>query len=148
MKQLIDNLIQIYKAAVVAGRITLNSVRKGIHNDPALIPLGEYPYIAFDDGGQKVEDVNSNTAQRRIFTVLIEIGVYALDLESALDLILDTIDACKAELESESNRSLLYDSHVWAISMTPFAWGPENQFFRGVQIACNFLELEPKFNDY
>lgn len=149
MKKLIANLIAIYQAAVTAGRVKLGSVRKGISPDPEkLISMGEYPFIAFDDGGQSVEEVKSDQAQRRVFTVIIEIGVYSPNLEQALDDVLDLFDACKAELELEENRPLLYDSHIWAINVTTFAWGTVPKFFRGMQIMCRFYDLEPRFSDY
>ena len=148
MKKLINNLVQIFTSAMTIGRVAIQSVKKGIHPEPDQIALTEYPFIAFDDGGQMVEEVKSDNAQRRIFTVIIEIGVYSLNVQDALDQILDVIDQCKAEIEREDNRALLYDSHIWAVNVTTFSWNKENKFFRGAQIMCKFYELEPRFSDY
>ena len=148
MKTLINNLILIFKNAVIAGRVHVNSVKKGIAPDPSLIGLGEYPFISFDDGGQSVEEIKSDQAQRRVYNVIIEIGINVMNVEMALDSILDIVDECKKELELEANRPLLYDSHVWAVNMTTLSWGSDKQFFRGVQIACKFYDLEIRMSDY
>jgi hypothetical protein len=148
MKILINNLVTVFNNAKTAGRVHVNSVRKGINNEPAQLTYGEFPYISFDDGGQKVDEIKSDTAIKRNFTVIIEMAVQVLNTEQALDNILDLTDEVKAELELLSNKTLLYDGHVWAMQMNTFGWGDDQKFFRGVQILCEFWKLEDRYLDY
>lgn len=148
MKDLINNIVSFYKAGILAGRIRNATVLKGLHEDPALIPYNGFPFICVDDGGQRVDTskANSDTAQVRIYTVILEFGTYVLDKALALDTMLDFIDECKAELELETNRQL--DGHAWGISVRAFSWSGDNKFFRASQVMIEFFELEDKYNEF
>lgn len=150
MKKLINNIIAIFNAGVKAQRIRNATTLKGIHQDPALIGYDRFPAIEVDDGGQRVDTAmsKSDSAQTRIYTVIICFSVNVLDVEQALDDLLDFVDECKQELELESNRPQLLDGHNWGINVTNFSWGDDNKFFRGAQIMCEFYDLEERFSDY
>ena len=150
MKQLINNLVTIFNAGITAGRIRKASVIKGIHQDPAQIGYDRFPCIEIDDGGQRVDTnaSHSDTAQLRVYTVILCFSVNVLDITQPLDDILDFTDEVKAELELQANRPMILDGHNWGINITNFSWGDDNRFFRGSQVMIEFYDLEDRFSDY
>lgn len=150
MKELINNLVTIFNNGVTAGRIRKATVLKGIHEDPAQIGYDRFPAIEIDDGGQRV-DVNaskSDSAQLRIYSVILNFSVNVLSVEKVIDDILDFVDECKKELELQANRPMILDGHDWSVNVTNYAWEEDNKFFRGAQILVEFYDLEERFSDY
>ncbi len=148
MKALINALKTMFEAGITAGRITAGEVFKGINNDPFKVPLSSYPYIALDVGGERVEEINGAETQKRVKTVLIEFAVQVLDTATALDNLLDLIDQCKAELERSANRTTTGEPHTWAKTITHFAWGNDENFFRGAQVQVDYFDIEDRYIDY
>lgn len=147
MKTLINNLKTIFETAISNSEITkANTVFKGIHEDPEKIPFNLFNYIALDDGGERVEESGSSTAQNRFYSVIIEMGVYSTNRDNSLDDVLDLSNEVKTVLEKQTNRQK--DSHVWGINITTFAWETEMYFYRGRTVVVDFIELEDKYFDY
>lgn len=142
MKSLIDNIITFLQSAITAGDVSANTVKKGFENLEDRVPIVSFPYIAVDDGGERVEEAGTNT-QNRIYSVIIEMGAFTGDIETSLDAILDLSDEVKAEFEKEANRQ--YDGHVWGVSIEPFVVETEdNKFFRGRRVTIDFWRLEDR----
>jgi hypothetical protein len=146
MKTLIDGLKAMFEAGITNGRIRSATVFKGLREQIDLIPDTQFPYIAIDDGGERVEDAGSNKAQNHFYTVMLEFGVKDLSIELAINDILDFVEECKDELELEANRKL--DSHKWGINIGTFNWEKDMQFYRGRVVQVDFLELEDRYDDY
>jgi hypothetical protein len=144
MKTLIDDLKTMFEAAITAGNITATTVYKGFDKLPNQIPFAAYPYIALDDGGERVEDTNSDTAQRRYYSVIIEFAVYVMSQTTSIDNILDLSN----EIEKSANRKK--DGHVWGVSIQPFAATDESgqNFFRGRTVIVDYYQLEERAFDY
>lgn len=148
MKDLINNIIAFFTSVLDTGSLSAKIVYKGFENMPDQVPPDKFPYIAIDDGGERVErgEVGQST-QNRIYTVLIEFGVLVKNPATILDNVLDLSDQIKALIETEANRQL--DGHVWGISIVPFEAEDENeQKFAGRRIAVDFWELEDTYMDY
>ena len=144
MKDLINNIITFLETAITAGDITATKVFKGLDTMPETIPIEAYPYIAIDDGGERVEDLASGTSNR-IYSVVFEMGVYVSDTGKSLDDILTLADEVKTTLELEANR--LKDGHIWGINITPFQLeDATKKIFRGRVVTVDYMETE--FRDY
>lgn len=142
MKTLIDNLVSIVRSAITSGYISANSVFKGFGGLESIVPEMVTPYIAIDDGGERVEDITNDT-QKRVYSVVFEIGVFLMDEEAALDSVLDISSELKAEIEKETNRQK--DGHTWGVDIVPFGSNEDNSnFFRARKIVVEFNELEDR----
>ncbi len=147
MKTLINNIKTFLDAGIIVGDIHANTVIKGLQNEPWQLADSEYPYITLDDGGERTELNDSQDAQTRFYSVIIEIGCYSLEnISAAMDDCFDLLDEMKSEIEKEKNRQL--DGFVWGISSTPFTWTDESKFFRGRQIIIEWYELEDSIFRY
>lgn len=134
------------EAAITADTLDASIVLKGFGNLEEDVPEEQYPYVAVDDGGERVEDINNDT-QNRIYTVMLYIAAFQMDEKLALDTILDISNQVKTEFEKEANRQL--DGHVWGVSIETFASSEDNNnFFRGRRIAVDYMELEDRYNPY
>ena len=145
MKTLINNLVTILEAAI-GSILSANIVIKGFDQaEPDQVPIQKYPYVAIDDGGERVEADTANSTQTRFYTVSFFLAVIVGKPEQSLDDILDLSDEVKTILELEANRQK--DGHIWGINITPVEGQLDNnKFFRGRQINVDFREIE--FNDY
>lgn len=152
MKTLINNLVAILTAAVTADQITKPTniegidVIKGLKEDPTTTLALQRFYIALDDGGERVEDIDSSKAQKRIYSVIMEFGVYAPDAELSLDYILDLSNQVKAILELSTSRQK--DGHTFGVSITPLNLTYDQHFFRGRQITVEYYEIEDRIFEY
>jgi len=152
MKTLINNLVAILEGAITAGQIVAPTniegidVIKGLKEDPTTTLALQRFYIALDDGGERVEDISINKSQRRFYSVVMELGVYAPDAELSLDYILDLSNNVKTVLELESSRQK--DGYIFGVSVTPLVLAYDQHFFRGRQIVIDFFEVEDRIFDY
>jgi hypothetical protein len=150
MKDLIDNIIVFLKAAITAGDINVGSITttdvyKGYWNQPNTPPRGSY--ITVDDGGERTELNDSNTAQWRVYVIRLEFAIFHPDVESALDDILDLSNQVKAEMEKAANRQ--EDGMIWGLDIVPFEMGdPDDDFWRGRQVIIEYRKLEDTFFQY
>ena len=143
MKDLINDIIAAFRAAIVAGDLSALSVYKGHRDDPEEIPDKDWPFITVDEAGERTteEDVNSDSAINRLYSIAIQMAVTNNNIETALDNILDLANEAKAVLELPANR--FKDSHVWGIAITPYQWtNDEKMFFRGRQVTVEYYDLE------
>lgn len=152
MKTLINNLKSILEAAVTAGTIVMPTnieainIWKGLQDDPTTMLSLQHFYIALDDGGERTENINSGKAQRRYYSVILEMGCYAPDAELSLDYIMDLTNNVKTVLELQSSRQK--DGFIWGVSITPIALSQDQHFFRGRQIVIDYYELEDRIFEY
>jgi len=148
LKDLIDSLITILEAAQTAGTLSTNKIFKGLQDVPQYVANSEFPYVMIDDGGEytDLEPADSTRAQSRFYNVVLEVGTYAMNIETALDQVLDINNELKGILELEVNR--LKDGFTWGIESTPFGWEEDRWFFRGRQIIVAYTELEDTIDKY
>jgi hypothetical protein len=152
MKTLINNLYAIFGAAVTAGTIIKPAniegidILKGIKEDPTTELVLQHFYIALDDGGERVEDIISNKSQKRYYSIVLEMGVYAPDRELSLDYILDLTNQVKNVLELSTSRQK--DGHIFGVSIVPMTITYDNGFFRGRQIIIDYYEVEDRIFEY
>jgi hypothetical protein len=146
MNTLIDNLITIFKNAIDAGTVSAKTAYKGIHDDPDFIPIDAYPYIAIDDGGEKVEDSGTENTRWRKFSVNIEFATYSTDMENALSSMLQLSDEIKTTFELEANRQK--HGQAWGVSIQPLAGIKDNYFIRGRLVTVEYMDLEDGYFDY
>jgi hypothetical protein len=147
LKTLIDDIVAFLNAAITATDLSAKIVLKGWGGLAEDVPEARYPYVAVDDGGERVEDINNDT-QNRIYTVVFEIASFAYDEQTALDEALDVTAEVKAEIEKEANRQL--DGHIWGVTIIPFgSVDDNNNFFRGRRVAVDYMKLEDReYNPY
>jgi len=146
MNTIIDNLVTIFKAAIAAGTVTAVSVWKGIKDNSDLVCIDNYPYISIDDGGERVETINTQEAQWRVYSVVFEFAVFKTDLEQALTDILNLSNQIKATLELEANKQV--NGHVWGVSIQPLAGKLDQGFLRGRMVTVEFRQLEDIYFEY
>lgn len=152
MKTLINNLVAMTEAAVTAGTIVKPSeisaikVFKGFRDAPTSTVTQNEFYIAIDENGERIENTPSKNAQKRIYSVMFELGVYAMDAARSLDYILDLSDNLKTVVEALANRKL--DGHIYAKTINPMSIQYDTFFFRGRQIQVDYFELEDRVNEY
>jgi len=145
LKDLINQIIAAFEAAIVATTLDASRIFKGFQNSPHQIARKDFPYISVDEGGEETteEGVDSSEAIQRIYHVEIEMAVWKNNIQTSLDNILDFSNQAKAVLELPANR--FKDSHVWGINITPFDWVvKEKFFFRGRHIIVDYMDLEDK----
>jgi hypothetical protein len=147
MKSLITSIITALRNAITAGDINATTVYKGFQEMPAIIPYTAYPYIAIDDGGERVEDNSAAETQTRYYSIVVEMGIQVINQETSLDEILDLSDEVKTTLEKETNRFL--DGHAWGISITPYIeQGADKNFYRGRRVIIDYFKLEDNYGEY
>ncbi len=149
MKDLIDDIIAAFNTARTGGTLSAKRVYKGFQNNPEEIPRKFYPYISVDEAGERTteENVDSNTAINRIYSIAIEMAVWTNSIDDSLDNILDLANEVKAVLELPANR--FKDSHIWGIAILPFQWvQDEKYFFRGRQVTVDYWDLEDVPDQY
>jgi hypothetical protein len=148
MKDLINAIIAFLNAAITAGDVSAKTVIKGFDQGmPDEVPIERYPYIAIDEGGERVEADTSAMTQKRIRTINFLMAVIVGQYEDSLDAILDLSDEVKAEIEKQANRQL--DGHTWGITITPIDGELDvNTFFRGRQVSVEFNELEDNYGEF
>lgn len=146
MKDLINDVTVILKTAQTAGTLNIKKIFKGLQDAPELAAHTEYPYVMVDDGGERTEVGDSTTAQNRFYDVVLEVGVYNMNIEDSLEQVLEISNELKAVLEAEENR--LKDGFTWGIAITPFGWEKDRYFFRGRQIVMTYTELEDTIDKY
>jgi len=147
MKDLINNIKTFLEADIDADLIdAVKPVNKGLPEDPTVIPFSKMPYIALGDGGERVEDNESQSAQTRYYSVIFVFAAWEPNLSNALDKTLDLSEQVKTSIEKQANRQL--DSHVWGVNILPFDWNDEKGFYVGRQVVVDFIELETRFEDY
>jgi hypothetical protein len=146
MNTLIDNIITILKAAIASGSITAISAWKGIKDNDQLVDVLNYPYISVDDGGERVETINAQEAQWRIYSVVFEFAVFKTDLEQALTDILNLSNEIKTVLELQANRQ--YNGHVWGITIQPLSGSLNQGFLRGRMVTVEYRQLEDTYLEY
>lgn len=150
MKSLINSVKSILENAITAGTISKPTnieaidVLKGIKEDPTTSLVLQHFYIALDDGGERVEDTNSDTAQIRYYSIILEMGCATLDEQLALDYILDLSNQVKTVLEA--NR--LKDGHIFGVSIVPMTITYDGNFFRGRQVTVDYFETEDRDPQY
>jgi hypothetical protein len=145
MKTLLTNYETIYNAAKTAGTLEVNTVERGLHDDPSQIPTKTMPYLVIDEDGERVEDREGTEEQVRLYRIIIEVGAYSMkDKTTALDKCLDISAQAKSIMELEANRQL--DGHNWGIEIVPFEWNNQDKkyFFRGRRILVEIENLESK----
>lgn len=152
MKDLINNLIAIYTALIGDSSFSAKSVWKGFSTMPDQMAVDLYPYLAIDDGGERVEDAAQATSNR-FYTVVMEMGVIVYDPKVSLDNILDLSNETKTILELETTRISIgdenIDGHIWGIRIDPFELQDEKtkkSLFRGRTVNVDFQQLE--FRDH
>jgi hypothetical protein len=148
MKTLLDALIAIFAAKITANTINLKKIYKGLSSIPDQPPVDMFPYLAIDEGGERVEDV-SNEQQKRIYSVKFEFACLSFDSEKNIDTILDLSDQIKSTLEEQGNRQK--DGHVWGIQIDPFDGQLEDGakfYYRGRTVIVDYELLEPRYLDY
>jgi hypothetical protein len=149
MDSLINNIKAFLEADISSGSIDATIVIKGLDENPQDMAKNLYPYIALDDGGERVEEVDSDTAQLRVYSVIFEIGVYQAGGDAranTLDDILSISGQVKTSVEAEANRQK--DSHIWGKNIVPFAFEAKGGFFRGRTITVDYTELEDRYLNY
>lgn len=150
LKTLINNIQTFLQSAITAGTINIGDIKttrvyKGYWNDPKKPPRGTY--ITIDEGGERTELNNSNTAQTRIYVIRIEFAIFYPDVNQALDNILDLSDQIKDVFELEANRQK--DGMIWGFDIMPFEMGdPDDEFWRGRQVLIEYNELEDTYFQY
>jgi hypothetical protein len=156
MRTLINNIDTFLKQAITDGNInvgtaynipiTTEDVYVGLSSVPE--NLGRRPWIALDDGGERVEEIEIDSSHNRFYTVVVEMGLYVHDKETALGEVLDFSNTVKAEFETLANRQL--DGHVWGVNIVPFEFEQSSQqFYRIRQVSIEFLEVElQSFDSY
>jgi len=148
LKTLINNIFAYLDAVKATSELSAQSVWKGFSSVPENIPIDSFPYVAIDDGGERVENgsVGQGT-QNRFYSVIIEMGVAIFEYEDSLDAIFDLSNEVKALFEKEANRQK--DGHIWGVNITPFqGQGSNQQFFRGRSVTVEFWELEDTYDLY
>lgn len=146
MKTLIDNIVAFLRAGISNGSITATKVYKGYESMPDQVAFEAFPYIAVDDGGERVEDIAAQT-QKRYYSVTVEMGVLIYDPELSLDAILTLADEVKAVFELPANRQV--DGHTWGIKIDPFMGDAgQEKLFRGRKVTIEFHQLEDRTGDY
>lgn len=146
MNTIIDNLVAIFKAAITAGTVTAVSVWKGIKDNDDLVCIDNYPYISIDDGGERVETIDTQEAQWRVYSVVFEFAVFKTDLEKALTDILDLSNQIKTTLELQANKQV--NGHVWGVSIQPLSGKLPQGFLRGRMVTVEFRQLEDTYLEY
>lgn len=149
MKTLIDNIVTFLRAAVTAGDVRANIIMKGFDEaDPDQVPIEKFPYVAIDDGGERVESDTAGRTQTRVYSVNLFIAVIILDPENSLDELLDLTDEVKTEFEKKANRQK--DGHVWGINILPIVGETQDtqKMYRGRQVTIEFNELEDNYGEY
>lgn len=152
MKTLINNVISILENAITAGQIVKPTniegidVFKGLKEDPTTTLTLQRFYIAIDDGGERVENMASNRSQLRVYSLIMEFGVYAPDAELSLDYLLDLTNNVKSVLELESSRQK--DGMVFGVSINPIALTYDQHFFRARQVTVEYHEVEDRIFQY
>jgi hypothetical protein len=124
--------------------IGATTIYKGIDTMPEIIPIEAFPYVAIDDGGERVETAGMGaTTQQRVYSVVIEMGVYQMQYETSLTSILNLSDKVKAEIEKSANRQK--DGHVWGVNIVGFQGdNGAKKFFRGRTVTIEYTELEDR----
>jgi hypothetical protein len=145
MDDLISNLVEIYQAST--GVTGISQVYKGFNSVPDQIPQTSYPYIVFDDGGERTESGGGQNMQKHYYTVIFEFAVQARLQEDSLSAIIQLSDNIKHVLEAAQNRQM--DGHVWAITIQPYAAVDAQRFlYRGRTVRGEFLTLEDTYFTY
>jgi hypothetical protein len=150
LKALINDIITFTQTAITGGTInvnsiTVNDVYKGYAGVPDRLPRG--PYIVIDDGGERTELNDSNTAQNRFYSVIVECGVYVMDREEVLNDILDLYGQIKGVFELEINRQK--DGMIFGVDVRPMDISEDDRFFwRARQCVVDYYELEDTFFQY
>jgi hypothetical protein len=148
MKDLINNIITFLQTGITNGDINIGSdhgqqiattdVYKGVSSLPATLP--RRPYIAIDDGGERVEDTGGDDSDMRVYSIIFEMASFVLKRETALDDVLDLSNQVKGVIELEANR--LKDGHTWGISIQPFeAQDQSGNFFKGRKVVVEYNEV-------
>lgn len=142
MKDIIDNLITIFNAAITATTLSAKKVYKGLSSIPDQPPPDVFPYIAIDDSGERTER-SSLGGLKRIYSVIFEFATLSYNVENNLDNCLTLSDQIKSLLEDNTNRQK--DGHIWGINITPFDGQLEEggkYYFRGRQVTVEFEEIQ------
>ena len=143
MKGLIDDLITILETAITSSPKTIEakSIQKAISDDPSEVPTDQWPFIAIDDGGERIEETQSETTQQRAYMVRIQVNCYDNDFAACMDSVLDRYNELKVVMEKNANR--LMDGYTWGVAVTPFTWdNEEGGFFRGRELIVEYLKIE------
>lgn len=94
MKQIVNHLMaDLNTKLVVPG--TVKSIRKGLDDDPGLVPLPEWPYVALEDDGENKEPTEGFECVDKIYRVRVELGIRGTKSSDAFD----TLEDAWAELE-------------------------------------------------
>lgn len=148
----INNLVAMIQANITNGTIVKPSeiskinVFKGLRGAPTTTQIQNEFYIAIDEDGERIEDIGSKNAQKHIYSVMFEVGVYALDIEKSLDYILDLSDNVKSVIEALVNRKL--DGHEYVKTIEQISIQYDTFFFRARQMKIDYFELEEQPNKY
>lgn len=146
MKYLINQIELFLNNAVIRQDLRKCRIYKGFNSMPDEVPSEGFPYIAIDDGGERIENLASST-QNRKYRVLVECAVLIQDPKRSLDAILDFSNEIKAQFELPANR--LYDGHVWGIEIQPFIGaGKDKALYRARQVTIEFNQLEDRTGEF
>lgn len=156
MNLLIDNLITLTNAAIDIGDINImNIAHCDIYKGLSSVPddLMRDVYIAYDDGGERIEDTDSNMAQLRYYSIIMEYGVFVLNRDMAFDNCINLGKQIKKMLESQTTKTSLqglnFDGHIWGISITPYEVETQDQrFYKIRQVIVDFYKLEDRIFEY
>jgi hypothetical protein len=140
LKTLLNNIKSGLESSITAGRLSVTSIVKGLAQAPDKIPFTKYPFIAIDDNGESVKSISTESSQVRVYSVVFTIGTYAMNIETAIDSVLDISDQLKAEIESDALQ--FYNGHEWGLSITPWEWADEQYFFRGRTVTVDYFRTE------
>jgi hypothetical protein len=143
---LVDQLIALYNAAILAGSVDAKRVFKGVYADPSLIDNDSFPYIAIDDGGETSKLSESQNTLERNFAIKIEMAVRVQDRELALTNLLLLNDQVKAIFDGPAGR--FADGRTWSTNTQTFAWEDAPYFYRGRQVTVEYKEYLLDYLDY
>jgi len=149
LKTLINNIITFLEAAITAKTLSAKIIIKGFDSaEPEQVPIEKFPYIAIDDGGERVDSDTASRTQTRVYSVKLFICVFVGNQKNSLDNILDLTNEVKTIIETKTNRQK--DGHVWGIQVTPLSGeiGGTNAFWRGREVVIDYTELEDNYGEF
>ncbi len=153
MQELISNVVEFLTVSRASGEIrptdspTAQQVWRGYPLDQMAPPLTAMPAIIIEDGGEKTTDNINNNTQTRTYSIIIELMLKVVEVETALDEILGFSSEVKAAFEKLENKQL--DGMIFGSQITPLIVGDEKSgFVRGRRIIIEYDILENTYERF